>query len=169
MAKKELTPEQKVERKKKIVFIIRAVLWFVFAAILPFSFIAWRYGLFKKNINMQLSGMGIIAVIILAIVIITFGKYIYKGMKQCLLKQCIHGFITIVVPLLSFYLIISGIAQNIEVFQQSIGCVIVCEVCAIPINPFPTWLAERQIEKVENMSDLVWDRFFKRKKENEQK
>lgn len=167
----ELELDKKAQNKKRAIFITRAILWFTFAAILPFAFIAWRYGIFQTDINLKLSGWGIIAVIILAVGIVTFGKYIYKGMKQCLFKQCIHGFVTIIIPLLALYLITMSIIKNVEIFQKALGCVIVCEFIAIPINPFPTWIAEKemenQIQSTESSLELLTNKLFKRKKENE--
>lgn len=155
----------------KTIFTIRVILWATCAAILPFSFIAWRYDIFSPASKLKLTGWGFIAIIIIAIFIISLVKYIYKGLKPGLAKQCIFGFASIILPLLTLYVLINSIESNIQLFKQALGCVILCEAAGIPLNPFPEWVAKRQVEndkaKAETMSDILWDKFFKRKKEDE--
>lgn len=155
----------------KTVFIVRFILWATCAAILPFIFIAWRYDIFSPASKLKLTGWGFIAIIIVAIFLISLIKYIYKGLKPGLAKQCIFGFASIILPLVILYLLINSIEGNVDLFKQALGCVILCEAVGIPLNPFPAWLAKRQEEndkqKAETMSDIMWDKFFKRKKEED--
>ena len=163
-----------IENHPKTIFITRAVLWCIFAGILPFSFIAWRYGLFKGESSLKLSGWGLFAIVLAAVFIISLCKYIYKGMQPgTMAKQCAKGAVSIILPLVVFYLIVWGIEQNITLFKQALGCVILCELVAIPINPFPAWVYKRQIEhKIaanEGMADMFWSNFFRRKNDEEKK
>lgn len=155
----------------KTIFGIRVFLWATCAAILPFAFIAWRYDIFVPTSKTKLTGWGFIAIIIVAIFLISLVKYIYKGLKPGLAKQCIFGFASIILPLLLLYLLIDSIENNIALFKQALGCVILCEAIGIPLNPFPAWIAKRQIEnekfKAETMSDILWNKFFTRKKDEE--
>lgn len=155
----------------KTIFGIRVFLWALCAAILPFAFIAWRYDIFAPTSNFKLTGWGIIAVIILTIFAITLIKYVYRSLNPGLAKQCISGFASIILPLLIVYLLINSIEDSINLFKQALGCVILCEAVGIPLNPFPAWIAKKQIDndkkKAESMSDILWDKFFKRKKDEE--
>lgn len=167
--KKSLT--EWLQEHPKTVFGFRVFLWAVCAAVLPFAFIAWRYDIFTPQTKIKLTGWGFIAIIILVIFISTLIKYIYKGLRPGLAKQCIFGFVSIILPLVVLYLLVTSIESNIGLFKQALGCVILCEAIAIPLNPFPAWLAKRQEEdgkrKAETMSDVFWDKFFNHKKDGE--
>lgn len=183
MAEEEKVEQVKTEQEKKksfidwykehpkTVFTIRFILWTACAAALPFAFIAWRYDIFTPASKIKLTGWGFIAIIIVIVFVSSLIKYIYKGLKPGLTKQCIFGFVSIVLPLVMLYLLISSIEDSIHLFKQALGCVILCEAVGIPLNPFPEWLAKRQSEneqaKLENMSDVFWDKFFKKKKDDE--
>lgn len=155
----------------KSVFAIRAITWFVFAAVLPFLFIAFRYGIFKSTGTIALSGWGIIAVVIVAAVLIGLLGYLKQGMREGMLKQCIMGFVKIIIPLLMVMIIVNGIKTNIDLFLKAIGVTIACEAIAIPLNPFPAWLEERRkeknLEEQESVFGALWDKFFTKKKEHE--
>lgn len=160
-----------IEEHPKTVFWTRLVAWFAFSAALPFAFIAWRYEIFSKSTKISLTGWGMIAVIIVIAFGITLLKYIYKGLKPGLLKQCIFGATAIILPLVILYALINSIEGSIKLFKQALGCTILCEAIGIPINPLPAWLEKRReeqgIEKAEGLSDIFWDKFFKKKKEEE--
>lgn len=85
MDEKKLKPRKSIlewyREHPKTVFSIRFALWALFAAILPFVFIALRYGIFTNKSQIELSGWGYIAVIIVVVFLITLFKYLYKGLK----------------------------------------------------------------------------------------
>lgn len=155
----------------KSFFAIRCTLWVLFAAILPFAFIAWRYGIFTSESQIKLTGYGIVAIIIVIVFIITLLRYLYKGLKPGLAKQCIVGFTGIILPLVVVYLLITGIQDNINLFKQALGCVIICELVGIPLNPFPDWLEKRRQEEgkenAETTADIFWSKFFDKKNKND--
>ena len=155
----------------KTVFAIRFVLWATFSAILPFIFIAFRYGIFGSQSKISLSGWGIIGVVIILVFLITLVRYLYQGMEPGLAKQCVGGVCKIVLPLVVLLLLVVEIKNHIQLVEQALGCVIVCELVGIPLNPFPEWLERRRIEKGEDhaksLSEIFWDTFFKKKKDNE--
>lgn len=172
--------EENVEKKKgfkswysehpKTVFTIRAILWATFSAILPFLFIVWRYGIFKPSCKIKLSGWGIIGVIILILFVIKLVSYLIKGMKFSLAKQCILGFLRIVLPLVLLLLFVIEVKNNIQLIYQALICVIACEIVGIPLNPFPAWLEQKRIEEgkeqANDLFDMFLDKFFKRKKDD---
>ena len=158
-----------IEEHPKTVFASRIVLWSLLAGVLPFIFIAWRYDIFTTASKMKLTGWGFIAIIIAIVFISTLLKYIYKGLKPGLAKQCITGFVKVVLPLVIFYCLVMAIEGNIALFKQALGCTILCETVAIPINPFPAWIHERakedKNEEQKTMADIFWGKFFDKKKE----
>lgn len=165
--KKKKSLSEVIEEHPKTVFFIRLVGWCLFSAVLPFLFIAWRYGIFTKHPVMKLTGWGFIAIIIVVVFIITMISYFYKGMKPGLFKQCVGGFFKIILPLVIVLLLVVSIEDSIKLFKQALCCVILCEIIGIPLNPLPAWLEERkkeqQNERIESMSDLFWDKFFNKK------
>lgn len=159
------------KKHPKAVFMARFLLWTVFSAVLPFAFIAYRYGIFTVKSKIELSGWGIIAIIVAAVFTITLIKYLYRGLKPGLTKQCVVGAVKVIVPLAILYLVVVGIEKDISSFKQALSCVIICESVAIPLNPFPAWLEKRKKEQgkddLETVADALWDKFFDKKKEKE--
>lgn len=154
----------------KAVFAARFSLWAIFAAALPFAFIAYRYGIFSVKSKIEVSGWGIIAIIIMVVFLLTLVSYLYKGLKPGIVKQCVLGIVKVVVPLIILYLIVTGIEKDISAFKQALCCVMICETVAIPLNPFPAWLEKRKQEqgkeKLETVTDALWDKFFEKKEKS---
>lgn len=123
-------------------FVIRFILFTLFACILPFTFIAWRYELFAKVDEMSLTGWGIIGILIIAIFCVYVLSAIKKGMPYSMFTQVVNGIMKVELPLIMVYLMLSNIQYTIELFLQCLVCVIVCEAIAIPINPLPKWIKE---------------------------
>ena len=88
-----------LDEHPKSVFITRAVTWAILAAGLPFAFIAWRYGIFKEQSKIAISGWGVLALVIIIIFVLTLANYIRKGLKPGIFKQCASGFCKVVLPL----------------------------------------------------------------------
>lgn len=123
-------------------FVIRFILFTLFACILPFTFIAWRYELFSKVNEMSLTGWGIIGILIIAIFCFYVLNAIKKGMPYSMFTQIVDGIIKVEMPLILVYLLLSNIQSTIDLFLQCIVCIIICEAIAIPINPLPKWIKE---------------------------
>lgn len=123
-------------------FVIRFILFTLFACILPFTFIAWRYELFSKVNEMSLTGWGIIGILIIAIFFFYVLNAIKKGMPYSMFTQIVDGIIKVEMPLILIYLLLSNIQATIDLFLQCMVCIIICEAIAIPINPLPKWIKE---------------------------
>lgn len=123
-------------------FVIRFILFTLFACILPFTFIAWRYELFSKVNEMSLTGWGIIGILIIAIFCFYVLNAIKKGMPYSMFTQIVDGIIKVEMPLILIYLLLSNIQATIDLFLQCMVCIIICEAIAIPINPLPKWIKE---------------------------
>ena len=161
----ESTEEQ--AKKEKKIFITRAIVWALFSCVIPVIFIGYRFDLFKKAGSLQISGWGIIIIIIVAVFLYALAKYIRAGFGQwSYVKQIVSGIIKIVIPLATVLAIAISIRDNLDVFIQALSCVLISEVIAIPINPFPEWVAKKTQGRFESMVDFVADRFYNKKEEH---
>ena len=132
---------------EKKIFLARLILFTIFACVLPFSFIAWRYHIFTTLNSISLSGWGIIAIVIALVFIVYVARMLKRGMPYSMLTQCIGGLLKVTLPLIILYVVVNAIKNQSEIFLQALLVVIISETIAIPINPFPKWLNDNQIKK----------------------
>lgn len=132
---------------EKKIFLARLILFTIFACVLPFSFIAWRYHIFTTLNSVSLSGWGIIAIVIALAFIVYVARMLKRGMPYSMLTQCIGGLLKVTLPLVILYVVVNAIKNQSEIFLQALLVVIISETIAIPINPFPKWLNDNQIKK----------------------
>lgn len=135
---------------EKAYFWIRFALWLIFALIIPFGFICWKFNLFQTTTNTSITfgGWGIIAIIILFFVLRAMINYVKKGLPYSMTTQCLNGFIKIVLPLgvviLIGYILLTTFKDGLTNFLVVSGVILGCEIIAIPLNPFPKWISENQ-------------------------
>lgn len=164
---------QFMEDHPKSVFWTRFVSWTMFACVLPFIFIVYRFNLFGKISKIQIGGWGLIAIVIVAIFVFTVLRYIklaFAG-RYSLIGQVLNGVCKVIVPLIVAMVVLKSIQDNVALMIQVLGCVVSCEAIAIPLNPLPKWAYEMQkdvkdTEKKDTIDYLLTE-FFKKKKENE--
>lgn len=167
--KEKKTLSQVMEEHPTATFWSRFAAWALLACVLPFTFIAYRFQLFKTVSKVQIGGWGIFAIIILAVFAIGVFRYIKLALKTkySFWIQCINGICKIVIPLLALYIILYNIRNNLDLFLQALGCVILCEGAAIPFNPMPKWVYEKQKEvrdeEKKDTVDYFIDQFFSKK------
>lgn len=159
-----------IESHPKSVFWIRFVIWALFAAVLPFLFIAFRYGIFDKLSSISISGWGLVAIII----VMCFAFYLVRCLRMGLkgrspfVLQCVNGVCKVIVPLVCALFLLDSIKNSIAVFEQALIVVTLCEAIAIPINPMPVWVHEmNEGKKEEDRKDAIgylWSEYFSRKK-----
>ena len=161
-----------IEEHPNTVFWTRFVLWASCACVLPFLFIAFRFDLFKQISKINFGGWGIIAIAIVAIFAIVVLRYVmmaYKT-KYSFWAQCLSGVCKVIIPLVCLYAMLYAAKSNIDNFLQALGCTILCEAIAIPINPMPKWVYDMQQDvKASDRKDTVdylLSEFFRRKDEN---
>lgn len=155
------------EKKKKKIFIIRVILWTIFACGIPVGFIGWRYKLFDKVGKLQLSGWGIIAIIILLVFLYILIKYIKAGFVEwSMLRQIVDGVAKVIFPLGALLAICISLRNSVDIFIQALSCVLLSEVIAIPINPFPEWIWKKSKGRFEGMVDFVATKFYNKGKES---
>lgn len=154
------------KKKELLTFWIRFVVWTIFACVAPVGFIVWRFELFSKVSAVQFGGWGILAVIIIAVFIISVFRYVSKGMMRwSMTKQVILGVCKVTIPLLALYWILSAISNNITIFLQALAVVIACETVAIPINPLPKWVDEKTQGQINSPIDYFFQKYDERREE----
>ena len=132
-------------------FWTRFGLFTLFACIVPFGFIAWRFDLFTKVSKISVGGWGILAIIIAFVFVIYVLKMLKKGMPYSMTTQCINGMLKVVAPLLCLLFVLLAIRTNIDLFIQALYIVIGSEIVAVPLNPFPKWQNENENAKITDM------------------
>ena len=162
----EKTPEQIEKEKELKIFWARVILWSIFSCIVPVCFIGWRYDLFQKVGSLQLSGWGLIAIIIIFVFLYVVVKYIRAGFVEwSMTKQTINGVVKVVIPLGALLAICIGIRNSLDIFIQALSCTLMSEVIAIPINPFPEWVWKKSQGRFEGAVDFVAEKLYNRSKD----
>lgn len=135
-----------IEEHPKTIFWTRLVFWVLFACVLPFLFIGYRFDLFQHISKIKISGWGIFAIIIVAVFIFVLIRYVKLGFVGTYNfgVQCFNGFTKVILPLLLVALIVNAVKSEIEYFSQALNFVILSEIIAIPINPMPKWVNDKQ-------------------------
>ena len=67
-------------------------------------------------------------------------KAIKKGLPYSFWTQVLNGVSKVIVPLLGAILAIYCLQDSIKQLLEFLIVVFVCEVIAIPVNPFPKWI-----------------------------
>lgn len=166
---------QIIEEHPRTIFWVRFILWLSFAGVLPFAFIVWRFELFHTISKIHIGGWGIILVLLVAFIVFTIIKYVKLALsgRYSFIGQCLGGFCKIIIPLATFLLILRSAQNSIDMLIQAVGCTLLCELTAIPLNPLPKWAYDCQknvrVEERKETFDYLLDGFFRRKKEEEQK
>lgn len=151
-----------MENNEKRVFIARVILFTLFGCVLPFTFIAWRYQIFRGT-QIALTGWGFIAILIVFFFVMYCLKVLQNSIPFSMTYQILNGFIKVILPLILVLCVVNALQDSIQIFKQALMVTIICEAIAIIVNPFPKFMHDRGIERVENLMDI----FFKKKKESE--
>jgi len=152
--------ENKNKKMSKKEFALRMVLFTIFGLVLPFGFVVYRYGLFKDT-HTTLTGIGLFAVIIAFVFIKHVLNMYKKANEHTMTAQIISGYSKVIIPLLILLYFVVKMSGDIETFIQSLECVIVCELIAIPIDPLPVWAYQRNIELTGISLKKIWDKIGK--------
>ena len=173
----EETEEQKKQNKfmlwikehPKAFFWIRFGLWSLCACVLPFLFIALRFEIFKSVSKLQFGGWGIIAIIVVAVFTFTVVKYVRLALnaKYTLTGQILNGICKVIIPLLVLLAVLYCVRDSVIATVKVLGIIIFLEAVAIPLNPLPKWVYEKQKDVKESERketvDYLLDGFFNRK------
>lgn len=134
-------------------FWIRFAAWVFFALIVPFCYIAIKYQLITPNDSQEtaqykITGWGVVAVIFIAVIMITLMKEVVNGLPQgSMLKQCIKGAMMLI-PFILLALMLNAIKNTISAFESFLVVMIISEAIAVPINPLPKWGAQNNEDSI---------------------
>lgn len=140
----------KAKTKKTLIFWGRLVTYFIFSIAIPVGFLIWKFKLFSKISTISIGGWGIVAIIIIAASFISMLKYIKEGLPFSFVTQCINGVIKIIIPLVVTLLIINTLKDSIDELINFLVVFIFCQCVAIPVNPFPQWTHDNNIQQEKN-------------------
>lgn len=128
-------------------FTSKLIAWLLVAVVAPFAIIAWKYDLFGGG-KSKFTGWALIALVILGILAFVLIGYVLKLIKWSMWKQVLGGIRNIILPLVLLYFGCNLIAENIVTLRTTILMITICEMIAIPINPFPKWIYERNKQEL---------------------
>ena len=128
-------------------FTIQLILWLVFVAVIPICAIVDKYDL-VKNGALKYTGWGIIVGVILFVVIMVMLGYVLKLLKWSMTKQVLTGTMIVLVPLIFLFILTDLITKNIENIKYILIVSIISEGIAIPINPFPKMVYEKNLKDI---------------------
>ena len=129
-------------------FWSRFILYCLFGGILPFLFLMWRFELFSKVSKLSIGGWGIVAIIFISIFIIKLIGQL-KKLLEPYPAQIFNGISSVILPLVIAAFCTYYMKDMMTEMFQFLCVVIVCELTAIFLNPFPQWEVEHNIDKEE--------------------
>ena len=149
---KKLTPKQ--------VFVIRFILFMLFALVIPAIYLIVRFELFTTTSKLQIGLWGIILFAVCISVFAVLIKYYLDGMKAkySYLKQIVQGLIGLIMPLTLALVVLTYLKDNINLIIESFYVFIPCEFVAICLNPLPRWCFENNIEGIGEITDKIFTR-----------
>ena len=131
-------------------FWFRLGLYIMFGFVIPFTFLVWRFELFKKVSKVSIGGWGLIAVIFAAIFFTSMLKAVRKGLPFSFATQIIEGLCKITIPLIIACVCVYFMQDLMKEMFQFLFVVLICETIGIVVNPFPQWAHENKLETEEN-------------------
>ena len=135
-----------MEKMSKKAFWLRFSLFFLFAFVIPFTFLTWRFKLFSKVTKLSIGGWGLIAIIFGAVFFIGLIKAVRKGLPFSMLSQVLEGICKVIIPILTALLIVNAMQDSIKEMYYFLCVLLFSETIAIVVNPLPQWAHENKIE-----------------------
>ena len=128
-------------------FSIQLILWLVFSAVIPIIAIANKYDFVKEG-KTKYTGWAIIAGVVVFVVIMVALRYILRLLKWSMTKQVITGIMLVIVPLCFLFMMVDLISANIQNIKYILVVSIFSEFVAIPLNPFPKMIWEKNVQDI---------------------
>jgi len=146
---------------KKIKFWIEAISWAIFGYVIPIGAFVWKFNLLDKTPKTSWGLVGIICLIIAFGFLNTVSKYIEAGTTDVRVSQCITGFRKKILPMICLWGFAYLLKDNIEVFLDVMGVVILSVLISLPINPFPQWIKDNQTEEQKKVINSTFKKIAK--------
>lgn len=148
----------------KKLFLIRLVLFIAFLLIPPI-YLVFRYDLFQKVSRLNVGGWGIFAIVLSAIALFVFLRYLIKGKKYAYWKQVIKAVLYVIVPCFTVYLIIYLSKEYLERLLELIIVFMASYFIALLINPLPQYTYEQSKGEFESWVNYALDNREKAKEQ----
>lgn len=151
---------------KKKLFIVRLIIFICFLLIPPI-YLIFRYDLFQKVSKVNLGGWGILAIMLVAISIFFFLRYLIKGKTYAYWKQILKAVLYVLVPCFTFYMILYISKDYMERLMELLIIVMTSYFVAMVVNPLPQYTYEKSRGEFESWVNYALDNREKAKKEQE--
>lgn len=135
---------------KKALFWTRFGIYVLFQIVIPITFLVWRFKLFQKISTVSIGGWGIVVIILVTAFFVSMIKYVKKGLPFSFLTQCLNGIMKTIIPLIAIAFILNWLKGSINELSQFVIVYILCQIVAIPANPFPKWVHDNNLQQEEN-------------------
>ena len=135
---------------KKALFWTRFGIYVLFQIVVPITFLVWRFKLFQKISTVSIGGWGIVVIILVTAFFVSMIKYVKKGLPFSFLTQCLNGIMKTIIPLIAVAFILNWLKGSINELSQFVIVYILCQIVAIPANPFPKWIHDNNLQQEEN-------------------
>lgn len=144
---------------KKALFWTRFGIYVLFQIVIPITFLVWRFKLFQKISTVSIGGWGIVVIILVTAFFVSMIKYVKKGLPFSFLTQCLNGIMKTIIPLIAVAFILNWLKGSINELSQFIIVYILCQIIAIPANPFPKWIHDNNLQHEENKTRKFLEKF----------
>lgn len=135
---------------KRALFWTRFGIYILFQIVVPITFLVWRFKLFQKISTVSIGGWGIVVIILVTAFFVSMIKYVKKGLPFSFLTQCLNGIMKTIIPLIAVAFILNWLKGSINELSQFVIVYILCQIVAIPANPFPKWVHDNNLQQEEN-------------------
>jgi hypothetical protein len=135
---------------KRALFWTRFGIYVLFQIVVPITFLVWRFKLFQKISTVSIGGWGIVVIILVTAFFVSMIKYVKKGLPFSFLTQCLNGIMKTIIPLIAVAFILNWLKGSINELSQFVIVYILCQIVAIPANPFPKWVHDNNLQQEEN-------------------
>ena len=128
-------------------FWIKLVLYIIFGGIVPAVFLIVRFNLFATVSKVSIGGWGIVCILFVCIFFTKILKSIKKGLPFSMFTQILTGICKTIIPLTASAFIVYYMQSCMKEIFQFLVVLIVSELIAIIVNPFPKWIHVNKIDE----------------------
>ncbi len=163
MEENEEIEEKKIDKRKVSIFITRLLVYIIFGAVIPLSFLIWKFKLFSSTKTIRIGGWGVVAIILLAFFLSKLIKQATDCIEEVLYKQILNGVRTVFIPLLTITLCIYSVNEFWQQLMSFLIVLTVCEPIAYIVNPIPEYIKDSEDKKKKNKLISILEIFWERK------
>ena len=137
-------------------FWIKLVLYVIFGGLIPVVFLIIRFNLFSTVSKLSIGGWGIVCILFACIFVSKILKAVKKGLPFSMATQIITGVCKTIIPLVASAFIVYYMQNCMKEIFQFLVVLIICELIAIIVNPFPKWIHVNKLdEDKQNLKSIL--------------